>query len=365
MALKFVGLETKIIDFGTKIINRLGQIGACAFGIAMLTLPNIYALDNKDLAQKKDGRTEEDKEEFSERVFFVRNGYPSRDVYFTAPDFMTVTKYDTPGLDERDICFSADGSTAVFTSGWRAYVGDASWKDPQPITREGMVVAHTAVSPSGTQVAFSRGGEVYVVNKDGTGLRKVTVKEEKIGGDGEPCWNPVGDKIVFTRTTSLETNIYIVRSDGTDNPTQLTWSLDARHPAWDPTGEWIAFVADQINEETKRDVLGNPLQDKSGKQIKERIRTPDVFMTGTRRGGWRQLTDSWADLRSWYIGKLSWSPKGDKLVLEAHPKNESFERLYVIDVNKRDITKNLKDTGIIGMSPVWTYIPKSALEKAK
>ena len=35
MALKFVGLETKIIDFGTKIINRLGQIGACAFGMPL------------------------------------------------------------------------------------------------------------------------------------------------------------------------------------------------------------------------------------------------------------------------------------------------------------------------------------------
>ncbi|RDI45743.1 PD40 domain-containing protein [Falsibacillus pallidus] len=85
------------------------------------------------------------------------------------------------------------------------------------------------VEPHGAKVV---GNEVWKVNADGSGLKKITQ-------GGSPVWSPLGDKIAFTRTSAEgETFIWLADSDGS-NAEKLT---EGSEPSWSPDGRFIAFV---------------------------------------------------------------------------------------------------------------------------
>ena len=76
------------------------------------------------------------------------------------------------------------------------------------------------------------GGDICVVNADGTGLRRVTQ-----GMD--PSWSPNGTQIVFARWTE-PWGIYVINADGSNE--HVVFSSDvARSPVWSPDGSQIAF----------------------------------------------------------------------------------------------------------------------------
>jgi len=76
------------------------------------------------------------------------------------------------------------------------------------------------------------GGDIYVVNADGTGLRRLTQ-----GMD--PSWSPDGSQVAFSRWTT-PWGIYTVSRDGSNE--RLVFSSNvARSPVWSPDGSQIAF----------------------------------------------------------------------------------------------------------------------------
>jgi len=76
------------------------------------------------------------------------------------------------------------------------------------------------------------GGDIYVVNADGTGLRHLTK-----GMD--PSWSPDGRQVVFVRWTE-PWGIYLIDADG-GNERLLFSSNVARSPVFSPDGSEIAF----------------------------------------------------------------------------------------------------------------------------
>ena len=72
-----------------------------------------------------------------------------------------------------------------------------------------------AWSPDGTKLAFTsnRDGnpEIYVVNRDGTGLRRLT---NSPAIDVTPTWAPTGNQIAFTSERAGTPQIYIMNADG-------------------------------------------------------------------------------------------------------------------------------------------------------
>lgn len=112
----------------------------------------------------------------------------------------------------------------------------------------GMPALHAAPSPDGGRVAFSAPDEagnldVYVVNRDGTGLARLTVDPAV---DDQPAWSPDGLKIAFRSFRAGKSDVWVMNADGSA-PTNLTAANVSvpeesnEHPAWSPDGHEIAF----------------------------------------------------------------------------------------------------------------------------
>lgn len=94
-------------------------------------------------------------------------------------------------------------------------------------------------SPDGTRFAFTRAVDeeigIYVVNRNGTGLRALITSTS--GSIGEPTWSPDGTRIAFMATSSGSPSIWVVNVDGAPNPVNLTADLGATSqssPTWSP-----------------------------------------------------------------------------------------------------------------------------------
>jgi TolB protein len=104
-----------------------------------------------------------------------------------------------------------------------------------------------AWSPDGRRIAFALGGyvrskgsylDIYVINADGSGERKLT------SDGGRPFWSPDGQKIVFASRQprfSRNFDIYVMNADGSGRR-HLARTSFASNPAWSPDGRQIAFV---------------------------------------------------------------------------------------------------------------------------
>jgi TolB protein len=77
------------------------------------------------------------------------------------------------------------------------------------------------------------GGELYVINADGTGLRRLT--------DGiDPSWSPDGKQIAFTRYRDPR-GVWVINADGSGARLVFAWS-QARWTSWSPDGSLILFT---------------------------------------------------------------------------------------------------------------------------
>ena len=91
-----------------------------------------------------------------------------------------------------------------------------------------------AWSPDGSKIAFmsNRDGnpEIYVVNRDGSGMRRLTNHPEN---DVTPTWAPTGNQIAFTSNRSGTPQIWIMNADGTGQ-TRITSESWCDRPTWSP-----------------------------------------------------------------------------------------------------------------------------------
>lgn len=108
-----------------------------------------------------------------------------------------------------------------------------------------------AFSPVAEQIAFGSfdrsGSAIYVMNADGTDVTEL-VRGRDIG---QPVWSPDGEHIAFTRRG----DIYIIDANGgtetklTDGPTFE--DLVSASPAFLPNGERIAFLGTRVGAERR------------------------------------------------------------------------------------------------------------------
>lgn len=86
--------------------------------------------------------------------------------------------------------------------------------------------------PQGSEIAFNRGSDIYLMHGDGTGPRKLS-------SGVAPAWSPDGKRVAFS-----DNNDYAggdLRSVNVDGSDSLSLSARGTFPSWAPDGERLAF----------------------------------------------------------------------------------------------------------------------------
>ncbi len=185
------------------------------------------------------------------------------------------------------------------------FVVNADGTDLRRLTNDG-ASRMPAWSPDGSRIAYVRqegsASHLFVMRPDGTRASQITSGE---GFDVSPAWSPDGSGIAFARMSRGESDIYVVNGDGgeevrlTDDP---GWEGD---PEWSPDGERIAFVAERPEPGIYSVALDGPSRN---------------LLVPAEGPGDAQNTH------------LSWSPDGQTLAFSS-PRGPGWERaLYLLDV---------------------------------
>lgn len=136
----------------------------------------------------------------------------------------------------------------------------------KPITffGEGQGAWDPVWSPTQEQIAFvsnaSMDDEIWIVNRDGSGLRRLTETNEaynarEIGKDtfipevnGHPSWSPDGSKIVFWSNRTRRRQIWVMDADGSNPYSLSATEYDDWNPIWikhtDPAREPVFGIGE-------------------------------------------------------------------------------------------------------------------------
>jgi Tol biopolymer transport system component len=156
-------------------------------------------------------------------------------------------------VSEYSPAWSPDGGQIAFlalrveATGYRtfAFIVGAEGGAPRLQVAEESAMEALAWSPDGERLAVLAGssgvGEILVVNRDGSGLARLSPGEQ----DGMPIWSPDGAQLAFTSIRDGNQELYVMNADGsgvrrlTDHP-----GLD-QAPVWSPDGARLAFQSDR------------------------------------------------------------------------------------------------------------------------
>lgn len=126
---------------------------------------------------------------------------------------------------------------------WSIYVFNADGTGLTRLTnKENVWDSEPTFSPSGKEIAFSRvppmkmeESELWIMNADGTGQRSINIK----GFIAK--WSPDGKKFIYISNRSGNFEIYACNVDGTDEVRLTTTDGNEANPIWCPDGQHILF----------------------------------------------------------------------------------------------------------------------------
>jgi Tol biopolymer transport system component len=166
---------------------------------------------------------------------------------FHFPDASDLVRVTTAPVDDIPADYSPGGSRIAFvrydparpaSANHALFVVRTDGTGLRRLTAWAIAPANTASwSPDGRWILFDAGGRIFVIHPDGSGLRQVRIDT---GGSRyfakHPAWSPDGNKIAFALFLPQNgaQDIYTMNADGT-GLTQVTAS-----PTFDDEPDWGA-----------------------------------------------------------------------------------------------------------------------------
>ena len=214
---------------------------------------------------------------------------------------------------------------------------DTPWDDITP-----------AISPDGTQVAFSSRAngywDLYTINLVSGQRTRLTDTPEY---EAAPSWSPDGQWAVYERFNGANSDLFLLQINGAQEPIQLTddVAIDSS-PAWAQQGRQIAFSSTRSGDEdiwlADLDKVDDRFVNLSSNE-NARDRFP-VWSPDGSRLAWSAQHDGFWDLMVWDSSqpnllpraagegdRPAWSPDGSLLISQLHSPNESGLAAYRVD----------------------------------
>lgn len=187
------------------------------------------------------------------RIAFVSDRGGTEEIYVMSPEGAGVKRLtNRPGSG--DPAWSPDGMKIAYISNDDIFVMNSDGMGEIRLTSTREVERHPTWAPDGSLIAFARltvdeslgpgpalppSGQIYVMHPDGTEVIRLT-EGPSVGADDWPDWSPDGNAIVFQRGP----NLYVIDAEGgglrriTDDENGATPSA---RPTWSPDGRKIVF----------------------------------------------------------------------------------------------------------------------------
>lgn len=255
---------------------------------------------------------------------------------------------DDPALDD-EADLSPDGTRVVFFSGRsgsaRIYTIGTDGSDLQELTQGSGGDTSPRWSPDGTEIAFSHGGNIVVMNADGTDVR--TVMQSVSASTGEACrvgsivgdWSPDGALILYYAAIILTGGntfwICTVDVDTGEVEVLVSEPVGGLHaePHWSPDGSKIAFRDDRETLEACSTTGGGC--------------NYEIFILDLETGEETNITNNPA-----FDIEPVWSPDGEWIVFASNRDDPKFD-LYIMRPDGSELQRILNDPGSKDSYPSW------------
>ena len=172
------------------------------------------------------------------------------------------------------------------------------------------------------------------MDKDGSNLRRLTKTEGRNRESDDPAWSPDGEQIVFGSNRGGISEIYVMRSDGSElrQLTQAPNSLSAGMPAWSPDGKSILFASAR------------------GPSSANWYDVVDIYVIDADGSNLQRLTHTGDN------GSPFWSPDGKRIVFSSHRSGDSTDwrdnrEIYVMNADGSNVQR-------LTFNAVWDSHPR-------